>query len=548
MARKRASGVPAGACAIDRTNALGEEELRGIVARLVRGGNMPAARFYFETWIRPRGRRDLMSEMTRSPRPTTSRDGDKPADELEAFARFCERVLSAEDGRPFALEPFQRAILADFFGGSRELVALLPKKNGKSSLLAALSLWHLISVAFAEVVVVAAARDQAGILLRQVVGFVRRSPALQERLKVVQREIRCDSLGGRIRVLASDVDTVDGQLVTLALIDELHRHRSSELYGILRDGLGPRGGQLVAISTAGDDEGSPLGQLRTKAHAMAGLERDGAHLQVRDDYLAYHEWALDPGADVDDLALVLTANPASWIDAGALRRRRTASMRAWQWRRFTCGIWSHGEDSAIGEKEWRACAQPGLEIPAAAAGVHVGVDLGWKRDCTALVPVWRPDGSEVVQVGAPVILTPPGDDTSLPVEDVFAELEQMAERWPGLTFVLDPLAGGEHLAQRLDAELPDATVSTHSQGHTAMCLASSRLSESVAEKRLTHPDDPELNRHVLAAAVRTIGEQWRFAKPRGRTAPIDALIALAMAHSTLVGTPPKPVYRFATFR
>jgi hypothetical protein len=188
-----------------------------------------------------------------------------------------------------------------------------------------------------------------------------------------------------------------------------------------------------------------------------------------------------------------------------------------------------------------------LEIPEGARGVHVGVDLGWKYDSTALVPVWRPDGEEVVQVGVPVILTPPGDGTSLAVEDVFAELEQMAERWLALTFVLDPLAGGEHLAQRLDAGLPDTTVATHSQGHTAMCLASSRLSEAVAAGRLEHPDDGELNRHVLAAAVRTIGEQWRFAKPRGRTAPIDAIIGLSMAYSTLVGTPPKPVYRSAGF-
>ena len=121
---------------------------------------------------------------------------------------------------------------------------LLPKKNGKSSLLAALALFHLLSTPFAEVIAVAASRDQAGIMLRQVVGFVRRSPALKARLQVKQREIVSEATGGRIRVLASDVDTVDGQLPTLALVDELHRHRSPELYGLLRDGLGPRQGRL----------------------------------------------------------------------------------------------------------------------------------------------------------------------------------------------------------------------------------------------------------------------------------------------------------------
>ena len=32
---------------------IGEDELRLIVAGLARGGNMPACRMYFETWIKP---------------------------------------------------------------------------------------------------------------------------------------------------------------------------------------------------------------------------------------------------------------------------------------------------------------------------------------------------------------------------------------------------------------------------------------------------------------------------------------------------------------
>lgn len=488
-----------------------------------------------------------MSRMILSPRLTNS-PAAVPAPELDAFARFCSAALTAEDGRPFTLEPFQREILADFFAGASELVVLIPKKNGKSTLLGALALFHLLSVPFAEVIVVAASRDQASILLRQVTGFVRRSEALRRRVKVKQREVVHEELGGRIRVLASDSDTVDGQLPTLALVDELHRHRSAELYGILRDGLGPRDGRLVAISTAGDDEASPLGRLRAQAHAMPGLTRDGAHRYVTDGTFAFHEWALDSSDDLDDLAVAVTANPASWVDEAELRRRRTASMRPWQWRRFTCGVWSHGEDAAISDREWRACARADVEIPAGVQGVVVGIDLGWKFDATALVPCWRPDGEDVVTVGRPVILVPPGDGTSLQVEDVFAPLEQMAERWPSVTFVLDPLAGGEHLAQRLDAELAGVTVATHSQGHTAMCLASMRLSEAVSAGRVAHPDDPDLNAHVLAAAVRTVGEQWRFGKARGQVAPIDAVVALAMAHSTIVGTPAKPVYRAAGFR
>lgn len=38
---------------VSAAGVIGEDELRLIVASLARSGNMPACRFYFETWIRP---------------------------------------------------------------------------------------------------------------------------------------------------------------------------------------------------------------------------------------------------------------------------------------------------------------------------------------------------------------------------------------------------------------------------------------------------------------------------------------------------------------
>ena len=501
----------------------------------------------------------------RSQKLTSSPGDGSAAAELEAFCRFCRDALTAEDGRPFVVEGFQRMILADYFAGRRELVVLISKKNGKSSLLAAVAIWHLLSTPFAEALIVAAARDQAGIILRQVTGFIRRSQRLRARLRVVQREVRAEELDGRLRVLASDVDTVDGQLPTFVAIDELHRHRKAELYGILRDSLGARDGQLVAISTAGDDQGSPLGLLRAKARAMDGLERDGAHWHVRDANFAYHEWALDPEDDFDDLAVVKRANPASWITEEELDRRRTASMQPWQWARFTCGLWIVGEHSAIDRAEWEACADPGCDIPAGSEGVRIGIDLGWRVDCTAVVPVWQERGGFVRRqvrpgayvrepapadgptiIGEPAILTPPGDGGSLSVETVFSVCATMAERWPGCVFVLDPAAGGQLLAERLEAELPGVTVATYSQSHGSMCRASANLAAAIASGLIRHPADEELDRHVLAAGVRQVGEQWRFEKQGRHGPPVDAVIALAMAYAT---EPPaaRPQYRSAGF-
>jgi phage terminase large subunit-like protein len=360
---------------------------------------------------------------------------------------------------------------------------------------------------------------------------------LSARVRIKQREAIHEGNAGYIRVLAADVDTSDGVTPSLAVVDELHRHKTPELAGLLRDGLGPREGRMLTISTAGDDEATPLGRLRAKAYTLPGMARDGAHRYVRSgDSFAFHEWALDPDADADDLEQVKAANPAPWLTVDELRERHDSpSTTSWQWRRFACGMWVSGEGSAISSVEWSACADPDCEIPDGASDVYVGVDLGWKHDRTALVPVWRPGKGGLIRVGRPVILSPPGDGTSLPVEDVFAACAAMARTWPQLTFVLDPLAGGEHLAQRLDADLPKVTVATHSQAHTPMCLASARLSEAIAERRIRHPDDEELTAHVLAAGVRQVGEQWRFGKQKGRDAPIDAVIALSMAVSTLLG-------------
>ena len=46
--------------------------------------------------------------ITRSPSSTSSLVSAAPANDLDAFARFCEGALTTEAGRPFVLEGFQR--------------------------------------------------------------------------------------------------------------------------------------------------------------------------------------------------------------------------------------------------------------------------------------------------------------------------------------------------------------------------------------------------------------------------------------------------------
>ena len=444
------------------------------------------------------------------------------------------------------LEPFQRRMVADYFAGTTETLILVSKKNGKSSLLAALSLYHLVVTPDAECVIAAASRDQAAIMLKQARGFIRRSESLARLMEVKQREIQSTVDDGRIRILAADADTADGVIPTLALVDELHRHKSADLYGVFRDGLGPRNGRMITISTAGDDDMSALGLMRKAALEMPGLVVDGAYRYARsvDGSYVLHEWALDAKADRGDLAIVKCANPASWQTLEALRRRRDSpSMTAAQWARFACGVWMREEDSAISPVEWAACAKDYAPI-ADGEAVRVGVDLGWKWDTTAIVPHhMSPEGQATV--GDPVIVVPPRDGTSTAKERILRPILELAERYHLLEVVIDPQAGGEQLAQELEAN--GIEVVAYSQKPGPMSLAAERLTEAVRSGSLHHPDSYEFNAQVLAASRRsTAGEAWSFVKPKSRR-PIDGVVALAMVHSIAVEALTKPVSREVVF-
>src|SRR4030095_17192312 len=94
---------------------------------------------------------------------------------LADFATFC-RKLRTEAGRPLVLGKFQRDLLVPHFRGIRETVIVLPTGNGKTTLLAALAVYHMLRVPNAQVLIVASATDQAATLFKQCRTLIYDSP------------------------------------------------------------------------------------------------------------------------------------------------------------------------------------------------------------------------------------------------------------------------------------------------------------------------------------------------------------------------------------
>jgi len=450
--------------------------------------------------------------------------------ELQLFGRFA-RTLTTEQGGPLELEPFQRRALADYFDGAIETLILLPKKNGKTTLLAALALYHLCTTSDAECVVAARSREQATILYDQALGFIRRSHDLRERVvaKRGYKEIRSLRDVGRVRVLAADVETADGVIPTLALVDELHRARSAELYGIFRDGLGPRGGRMIAISAAGDSETSPLGLMRAAARRLPELTRKGRYTYARssDGAYALHEWALEPDDNVDDMRVVKRVNPASWQTTDALAQRHDSpSMLPWQWQRFACGIWVGAEAWWVVADDWHGAArelelEPGDEIA-------LGFDGSRYGDATALVGCRIDDG-----LLAPIAVweAPPGDgDWQVPTAEVDATVARTMETYRVRRGYFDPPLWQSEI-DGWARDYGEPAVLRFQTNRSRMMGAVERFRTDLTAGALIHNGAEPLTRHVLNAQIREArGGYWLAKARQGSPDKIDLAVAAVLAY------------------
>jgi len=332
-----------------------------------------------------------------------------------------------------------------------------------------------------------------------------------------------------VKVLASDSNTSDGVAPSLALIDELHRHKSPDLYAVMRDGLGKRQGQMVTISTAGADLDSPLGKMRERAHLLEDREQTGFHLRScsPDGAFVAHMWEVPEGEDCDDIEVVKKANPSSFVTLEDLsRRHQSPSMHKREWLRFAANQWvTNLEDAWIEPGKWATLADYDLVIPEHSK-VWLGVDIGLRHDTSAVTLVHQlEDGRWAVE--AEIFTPPEGGELDLAlIENHIIELHDKFEV-QGVVFDRWSFARS---AQELEAR--GALMIEFPMTNERTVPACSRLLEAVNREELVHNGDLKFQAHVEAGAIKMTERGWRIAKaPRGQTGrgKIDALIALLLA-------------------
>lgn len=182
---------------------------------------------------------------------------------LTFIQKFCRHSKGKWGGKPVILELWQKAFICALFGilkkstGKRrfsEALLLIGRKNGKSLIASAISIYMMIadSEAGAECYAVATKRDQAKIIWQEAMSMVKKSPFLLSVIKCRTNELRCDKFESTFKPLSSESNTLDGLNTHYAGMDEIHAWKDKNLYDVIIDSTSARDEPIIlSLSTMG---------------------------------------------------------------------------------------------------------------------------------------------------------------------------------------------------------------------------------------------------------------------------------------------------------
>lgn len=443
------------------------------------------------------------------------------------FRRWAAELI-LDTGEPWKLERFQALFLADLFAGFREAWMIIPEGNAKTTLAAAIALYHAQFYPSAMVTVAASSRDQANWLFLAAAGFVHRSDSIRATFRVQEgtRRIRCDSMDSRIQIYAADDRTGDGAIPTFAILEELHRHRSLDLYRTWRGKIEKRGGQLMAISTAGEPEGEFETVRKKMRDEATDSKRTGAFLRASSETTILHEYAVPEDKDPENLTEVLKANPLKAINRAMLRRKRSSpAMTVAHWRRFVCGLPAR-MDEWVSPATW-----DGLKVDIGNLTDGDRVTVGLRVGAGVGIGVVSTRDGERMAVG--IRYLPPPASGRVPFREIEAALLEIESTYDVAEIDYDPdqfQSGADVLSEQ---GLPMVSIP---QRPSRLAKATATLWRLVSAGLLMHDGNTELRRQVLAGQTKETLEGWRL-DPTPETA---ALVALAMACHEAGKTSPEP--------
>lgn len=306
-------------------------------------------------------------------------------------------------GKAVKLEPWQEHCqIAPLFGWRhkdgtrrfREGYDEEPRKNGKTTKAAGIALFGLTAdrEEGAEIYAAATKRDQARILFRDATKLLRRSRALRGQVELLKHSVTCPRLNATFVPLSSEGNSLDGLNPHMCLIDELHAHKTREVYDVLSTAAGARMQPLLySITTAGFDRQTVCWERHE--YAVKLLKQ-----QLEDDSFFTFICGADDGDDFQDPAVWAKANPNLGISVQMdyLKRQCLKAIHSPSFentfRRLHLNQWTEQQDRWLRMSLWDQCFEEYRPIELHGEVCWAGLDLSKTNDTTSLVLVFKIEG------------------------------------------------------------------------------------------------------------------------------------------------------------
>lgn len=317
------------------------------------------------------------------------------------FIEYLRHVKGALAGQRIHLEPWQIFILTTVFGWVddngrrryRHVYVEVPRGNGKSALSSGIALYMLAAddEYGAECYTFATTREQARIVFNVAQGMARLSKDVAKAtgITVQAKTVTVMRTGSMLEPKSSEGSTLDGLNTHLAVIDELHAHKTREVYDVVSTSMGKRLQPLLwVITTAGFDTSGICYEVRTMVtRILSGQAVDESKFGII--------YSIDDGDDWTSEMALRKANPnwgVSVMPAEVLSQQRTAielPSAANNFKTKHLDVWCSASASWMNMYAWNQCKDTSLSLDDfAGQPCAIGLDLGAKNDITAKVRVF----------------------------------------------------------------------------------------------------------------------------------------------------------------
>lgn len=475
------------------------------------------------------------------------------------YVEFIETCICHTEGElqgePFILEPWQKKIVMNAFGwfhrktGKRrfnELFLYVPRKNGKTTLAAAMGLALLFvdGEPGAQIYAAAAAKEQTGAVFAPSKYMVEHEPELLARAKVYGNSITIPSTGSYFKAISSKAATKHGQNMHGAVVDELHAHKTDELLETLITGTASRRNPMVIITTTADFNRpeSPCNKKLDYARKV----RDGAIIDPSFFPIIYEALIKD---DWKKVSTHRKANPNYGVslDVDYFKRKlqRAIDDPSFEntFKRLHLNIVTEQAEKVVPMDRWKKCPKKVDESAIAEAECWGGLDLAQSEDICAFVLVWPELGNlfkswfwvpeahrECYRIYKPWVdsghlVKTPGEVTDY--NYIRKEIVECCDKYNVQDIGADPY-NATHLMNQLTEEDGIRMVAFR-QGYISMNEPTKELLKLVKAQTMCHEHNPVLGWMAgNCTARRDVNENMMFSKKES-PGKIDGMVAAVMA-------------------